>query len=92
MKRHIQIKESYNVWQPKVIKCLIDGKYSRKYGDYAPNRIKNYKSLVIEWWLHNIGYWLTKPFTFIPALKKINIRCKDIDLLVEVVNGSEDTE
>lgn len=38
-------------------------------------------ALVIEWWIHNVGYYLTKPF---PFMKKLNARFKDVDLMVEV--------
>lgn len=79
MKKHIQIKGSYRIWFPSYIKRLIDFKAKYKFtGRYLP--------LIIEWWLHNIGYWVTKPFTAIPALKRINLRCKDVDLMVEVAN------
>ena len=75
MKKHIQIKNGYKIWYPSIMAKII----RRRSGvdtDNAP--------LIIEWWLHNIAYWLTKPFTFIPALKRINLRAKDVDLLVEV--------
>lgn len=37
-------------------------------------------SLIIEWWLHNIGYYLTKPLCAIPYFKALNKRFKDVDL------------
>ena len=37
-------------------------------------------SMYIEWYLHNIGYYLTLPFCFIPWFKKTNERCKHVDL------------
>ena len=83
MKKHIQIKNSYDVWKPSTMKTLILGKYSREYGNYSITRIENFSSLVIEWWLHNIGYYLTKPFVSVPKLKRINERCKHVDLMVE---------
>lgn len=41
-------------------------------------------ALVIEWWIHNVGYYLTKPFVFIPAIRALNVRFRDVDLMVEV--------
>lgn len=37
-------------------------------------------TMCIEWWLHNIGYYLTKPFCCFDSINKINMRCKDVDL------------
>ena len=36
--------------------------------------------MYIEWWLHNIGYYLTLPFNKNEKLLAINHRCKDVDL------------
>ena len=77
MKKHIKIFSGYNIWHPSAMKFIIDGRLrTHKASKYAP--------YILEWWLHNIGYYITKPFTFIPALKRINDRCKDVDLMVEV--------
>lgn len=73
MKEHIQIKDSYNTWNPKEMKKQTKS---------------NSLLLMIEWWLHNIVYWLTKPFVKNNTIKSVNDRCKDVDLMVE----SEDTE
>ena len=78
MKKHIQIKDSYKIWKPSVIKQLIW--FRCQLAQFKP---KNYTPYVIEWWLHNIGYYLTKPLVFIPAIKTINLRCKDVDLMVK---------
>lgn len=37
-------------------------------------------SMYIEWWLHNIGYYLTLPFCWIKKFKSWNERCKHVDL------------
>ena len=76
MKKHIQIKDSYNTWSPSEMRKLI--------GDAS-------KLLVIEWWLHNIGYWFTLPFIYNKAMHKINLRCKDVDLMVEVEEEKDET-
>ena len=71
MKKHIQIKDSYNTWNPKTMEEQTESKSIW---------------LKIEWWLHNIVYWLTKPFTKNTTVKKLNDRSKDVDLEVEVNN------
>jgi hypothetical protein len=38
---------------------------------------RSYTSMYIEWYLHNIGYYITLPF---PWWDNINARCKDVDL------------
>lgn len=86
MKKHIQIKDGYRAWLPRKMKESINRKYALQYVDFSLFKIKNINALVIEWLLHNIGYWLTRPFLFVPFLKKINLRCKDVDLMVEVPN------
>lgn len=68
MKKHIQIKDSYNTWNPKKMEEQMNS---------------NSLLLKIEWWLHNIIYWLTKPFTKNSTVKSVNDRCKDVDLEVE---------
>ena len=39
--------------------------------------------LIIEWWLHNIGYYLTLPFVKNAKIKALNERFKHVDLMVE---------
>lgn len=52
------------------------------YGSYYPEITlgRSYSSMVIEWWLHNIGYYLTKPFCSNVKIEAINLRCRDVDL------------
>ena len=78
----IQIKNSYTVWRPKTMWSLIYEATKEKYNIPFPAALLNrtYKSMYIEWWLHNIGYYVTLPFVWIKFLKKINLRCKDVDL------------
>lgn len=73
MKKHIQIKYGYRVWKPSKMIALM--------GDNSP-------LLIIEWWLHNIGYYITLPYRDIPSIKALNDRFKHVDLMVR----SEDTE
>ena len=78
----IQIKNSYCVWNTLKMTQKINRKCFLKYDDLFPEKLLNrsYRSMFIEWWLHNIGYYLTKPFCSIEFFKKINLRCKDVDL------------
>lgn len=80
--KNIQIKNSYEAWRPSFMKACINLACDLKYRRWCATDVLNrsYVSMYIEWWLHNIGYYLTKPFCFIPFIKKINLRCKDVDL------------
>lgn len=78
-KKHVKIVDSYNVWRGDMMEYLI----FKKLGNVVD--LRNFKALKVEWWLHNIGYYLTKPFLFIPAIKKLNDRFKDVDLMVDII-------
>ena len=82
MIKSIQIKDSYNIWSPAKMKIKIQIEIRDCYLSWAPTDALNrtYKSMYIEWWLHNIGYYLTLPFIRFERLKRINLRCKDVDL------------
>jgi hypothetical protein len=53
-----------------------------KYGDSDAVDVLNrtYRGMYIEWYLHNIGYYLTLPFIKKESIKKLNLRFKDVDL------------
>ena len=36
--------------------------------------------MYVEWWLHNVGYYATKPLCNNKKIAKINKRFKDVDL------------
>ena len=78
----IQIENSYQIWSTTQINFLVQQKTLVKYGTenakIALNR--GHLSIYIEWWYHNIGYYITKPFCFIEIINKINLRCKDVNL------------
>lgn len=80
--KNIHIENSYNTWDISDIRKQIDKKCYEEYISFSPVMKLNrtYESMYIEWWLHNIGYHITKPFCFIEPIKKINLRCKDVDL------------
>ena len=80
--KNIHIENSYNIWDPDAMQYRIYKKCLEQYDSDFPERQLNrsYTSMYVEWWLHNIGYYVTKPFCHIECWKKINLRCKDVDL------------
>ena len=80
--RNIHIENSYIVWDWFNMIDIIDEVCWQEYGSCRPELVMNrsYFSMVVEWWLHNIGYYVTKPFCFIEKIKSINLRCKHVDL------------
>lgn len=78
-KKSIQIKDSYKIWRPSTMKRLIHIKCYLRYGnEYATEVLhRSYLSMYIEWWLHNIGYYLTRN---IALFEIVNLRCRDVDL------------
>jgi hypothetical protein len=80
--KSIQIKNSYNIWKPSRQKLYANTETLTKYGRLTAAGCLNrsWRSIYIEWWLHNIGYYVTKPFCRIEWIKGINLRCKDVDL------------
>ena len=79
MKKHIQIRNSYAVWHPSMMAVKIHVQAKRKgYG-----QVHITKAIVVEWWLHNIGYHLTLPFIKNPRIKALNERFKHVDLMVK---------
>ena len=81
---NLHIENSYKIWSiNKMFEMIWDAVYSAtNLLTITPQSYLNrtYKSMYIEWWLHNIGYYVTKPFCFIKPIYKINLRCKDVDL------------
>jgi hypothetical protein len=41
---------------------------------------RTYDSMYIEWWLHNLGYYLTLPFLKNESIKALNERFRHVDL------------
>ena len=80
--RCISISDSYSIWFPRTMKRLIQEQSITKYNaaDVIELLNRSYNSIYIEWWLHNIGYYITKPFCFNKKIYEINLRCKDVDL------------
>lgn len=80
--KNIHIENSYKVWSADDMQYIIMHECYWQHGSWLPEIQLNrtYFSMCVEWWLHNIGYYVTKPFCFIEFFKKINLRCKDVDL------------
>ncbi len=87
MKKHIQIRDSYGVWHPKIMHMMVRELAASK--GYSKVIFKN--SHVIEWWLHNVGFYLTLPFIKNPKIKALNNRFRHVDLMVSEVEGNNGT-
>ena len=80
--KNLHITNSYKVWLIKAMQKEIKDAAKRDYNSNDPEILLNrgYRSMYIEWWLHNIGYYLTKPFCCVDVVHKTNLRFKDVDL------------
>jgi hypothetical protein len=81
-KKNLHIVDSYKVWSIKRMDYLIHLSATATYNIFDVEEFLNrtMRSMYIEWWLHNIGYYLTKPLCHIPFFKALNKRFKDVDL------------
>ena len=76
--KSIQIKDSYKIWSPAEMKIAIVLACAGKYGINPKQALRrSFVDMYCEWWLHNIGYYLTRN---IALFQSINERCKDVDL------------
>ena len=73
--RVLHFDDSYNIWSPSKMRQMMEDQCGCKNVSNYLNR--SVPGLVVEWWIHNIGYYATKPF---PALDYYNKRFKDVDL------------
>ena len=82
--KNIHIVDSYKVWNIPYMELEIQKTAYITYKDLDADLLLNrsYSSMYIEWWLHNIGYYLTLPFMKLGInwIRDINRRCKDVDL------------
>lgn len=78
---NIHIEDSYKIWNEDKMWYAIND-YCKEHdinsAIFYLNR--SFPSMYREWWLHNIGYYITKPFCRFESIRKINLRCKDVDL------------
>ena len=77
----IQVKNSYRIWLPSQMKNEIRWRSMQDYHEPDPEKLLNrtYRSMYIEWWLHNIGYFISLPLKN-EFWKQINKRCMHVDL------------
>lgn len=83
--RNIHIDDSYNIWPISDMRNKIDARYTELTGDAKKGQAgiylnRTYFTMYIEWWLHNIGYYITAPFCGNAEIKRINVRFKHVDL------------
>lgn len=79
----IHIPFSYDIWKPSDMKYYIDKETRRCFKSDNPEQVLNrsYFSMYVEWWLHNIGYYLTYPFCDdFDYFFDLNNRFRDVDL------------
>ena len=80
--KSIQIKDSYDVWLTRDQRWYANQESYIKYAekDAAFLLHRSWISIHIEWWLHNIGYYITKKFIKNEKMKEYNLRFKNVDL------------
>lgn len=80
--KNIHLDNSYEIWRPKQMLFCIKAKAWSVYKNTDAEELLNRTmlSMYIEWWAHNIGYYLTKPFCKFAAVERLNKRLKDVDL------------
>lgn len=80
--KSIHIENSYKVWSTLTMWTMINEecavKYEALFADDVLNRSN--EGMYLEWYLHNIGYWLTLPFIKNEKFKALNERFKHVDL------------
>lgn len=78
----IQIKNSYSIWNTDEMKELVREACFKEYRRRDAVKLLNrtYKSMYIEWYWHNIGYYLTLPFIKNDKIRVLNERFKHVDL------------
>lgn len=80
--KNLHIQNSYCIWNTNTMKRRITKASYENYKEIFATRLLNrsYTSMYIEWWLHNIGYYATRPFIGNDKIKTINERFKHVDL------------
>ena len=80
--KNIHIENSYNTWLISHMRSSIRTHCFYEYDEFAADKVLNrsWRSMYIEWYLHNIGYWLTLPFCKNKKIHSLNIRFKHVDL------------
>lgn len=87
-KKSIQIKDSYKIWRIWEMKWRIQEVCWNQHYTTKANEVlrRSWVGMYIEWWLHNIGYYLTRNIALFDV---VNLRCKDVDLEEHLIKGRE---
>ena len=77
--KNLHITNSFLIWAPSEMKEKIVETCMITYDHYDAAEVlgRTWAGMYIEWWLHNIGYYLTKPFPFLNFLTE---RFQHVDL------------
>ena len=80
--KNIHIECSYNIWDITKMFNTITLESHILYGSYEADKVLNrsYKGMYLEWYLHNVGYYLTLPFIKNEKIREFNRRFEHIDL------------
>lgn len=80
--KNIHIDNSYSIWSLGHMKSEIIHKCHILYGSMSADLVLNrtWCSMYIEWYLHNIAYYITFPLKRIEYFDSLNKRAKDVDL------------
>lgn len=80
--KNIHIENSYKDWHPEMMWCKIVVECYNTYDSIHADQILNrsYIGMYFEWYLHNVGYYLTLPFIKNYRVKSLNERFKHVDL------------
>lgn len=80
--KNLHFSNSYNVWSTELMWNEIIHQSHLRYGNLQADKVLNrsYTGMYVEWWFHNIGYYLTLPFCEYDFIRRLNIRFRDLDL------------
>ena len=80
--KNLHFNNSYNIWDTTTMWGMINEECAKKYDQLFADDVLNrsYNGMYLEWYLHNIGYYLTLPFCEYDFIRRLNIRFRDLDL------------
>ena len=81
-KKNIHINNSYLIWSTNQMWSEIIHTCHIRYGSLEADKVLNrsYSGMYIEWWIHNIGYYLTLLFPHNKQMNALKERFKHVDL------------
>ena len=83
MKKYLRVYDSYAFWSISAIRQLLTEACCAKYhcGEVDKLLNRSWTGIYIEWWLHSIGYYLTKPFVDKKqSMRELNKRFRHVDI------------